>query len=114
MEKQRLETTIGVRLRSIQGTHDGIPLQRRSTSVEHEDGLDPVEEEFADPTEEAQDVCVNQGAAFLITHGGLKLVDPDAGVYGERFALHGFQPFSVSQYLRSLEKERETAQYWPT
>jgi hypothetical protein len=34
-------------------TYDGIPLQRRGTTVEHEDGLDPVEKELADPTEEA-------------------------------------------------------------
>jgi len=80
---------------SSEGTHDGIPLQRRGTSVEHKDRLDPVEEEFTDSAKEAQYVCVDQGPALLVTHRGLELVDPDAGVDGERFSLHGLQPFQV-------------------
>jgi len=109
--KQKLKTT-AVRAHALfKMTYDGISLQRRGTSVEHEDGLDPIEEEFADPTEEAQDVCIDQGPALLITHGGLELVDPDAGVDGKCFALHGFQPFkmfSACPPIRQRKKENRT------
>lgn len=36
---------------------------------------------------------VDQGLALPVTHSGLKLVNPDAGVYGKGLSLHGFQPF---------------------
>ncbi|SRR5712671_811531 len=92
--EDKVRTTIACACASFR-THDGIPLQCRGTSVEHEDRLDSVEEEFGDPTEEAQNVRVDQGPALLVTHGGLELVDPDARVDGKRFALHGFQSFQA-------------------
>jgi hypothetical protein len=90
----RFRTTF-VRLYSLFRTYDGIPLQHRGTSVKYEDWLDSIEEEFAYPAEEAQNVCIDQGLALPVTHGGLKLVDPNAGVNGKGPSLHGFQPFRV-------------------
>jgi hypothetical protein len=37
---------------------------------------------------------IDQGLALPVTHGGLKLVNPDAGVNGEGLSLHGFEPFT--------------------
>jgi hypothetical protein len=102
-------------MHSHQRTHDSVPLQRRGTSVEHEDGLDPVEEKFTDSAKEAQNVRVDQGPALLVTHGGLELVNPDAGVDGERFSLHGLQPFQgLSMSSDSDRKGGKASQYWPT
>jgi hypothetical protein len=95
-----------VRIRSLQRTHDSIPLQRRGTSVEHKDRLDPIEEEFTDSAEEAQNVCVDQGPTLLVTHGGLELVDPDARVDSERLSLHGLQPFQVLSMSPSSDRKR--------
>lgn len=111
----KVRTTDRVRIRSLQRTHDSIPLQHRGTSVEHKDRLDPIEEEFTDSAKEAQNVCVNQSPTLLVTHGGLELVDPDTGVDSERLSLHGLQPFQVlSMSSNSDRKGGETAQYWPT
>jgi len=74
-------------------TYDGVPLQSRGSPVEHEDRFDSIEKEFAYSAQETQNMCVDQDLALSVTHGGLKLVNPDAGVDGKGLSLHGFQPF---------------------
>jgi len=74
-------------------TYDCVPLQSRGSAVEHEDRFDSIEKEFAYSAQETQNMCVDQDLALPVPHGGLKLVNPDAGVDGKGLSLHGFQPF---------------------
>ena len=71
-------------------TYDGIPLQRRGPTIEHEDRLNSIEKEFAYTAQETQNMCVDQGFALPVPHGGLELVNPDAGIDGEGLSFHSF------------------------
>jgi hypothetical protein len=97
-------------------TYDGVPLQSRGSTVEHEDRFDSIEKEFGYSAQETQNMCVDQDLALLVPHGGLKLVNPDAGVDGKGLSLHGFQPFrTCSQSDHDIRwKGDEATQYRPT
>lgn len=86
-------SSVGQRRRFPWDTYDSVSLQRGGAPVEHKNGLDSVEQEFADPAQETQHVRVDQSFSLLITHGSLKLVDPDARVDGKSLAFHSFKPF---------------------
>jgi hypothetical protein len=57
-KKSRFRITIGCAF-AVFGTYDGIPLQSRGSSVEHEDRFDSIEEKFAYTAQEAQNMCVD-------------------------------------------------------
>lgn len=69
-------------------TYDCSSLQRRGSSVEHEYGLNTVEEQFTYPPHDTDDVCVDQPAALLVAHSRLKLIYPNTGVDGHHTSLH--------------------------
>ena len=58
----------------------GLLLQGGGLPVEHEDGSDPVEQELADPVEEAEKVRVGHGIAGLVPEPLHGLVQPDGHV----------------------------------
>jgi len=71
-------------------------IQRRlfqswRTSIEHENGFDAVEQQLCNAAQEAKDVSVYETASFFVAHGGLELVDPDAGVDCHYFSFDRFQ-----------------------
>ena len=82
-------------------TYYSVSLQRGGAPIEDKNWLDSVEQEFRDPAQKAQHVRVDQRFPLLITHGSLKLVDPNAGVNGKGLAFHSFQPFTFSVFPRT-------------
>jgi hypothetical protein len=54
-------------------TDDSVLLETRCSSIEDKDGLDAMEEELVNPTEEAEDVSIRERAAFLVLHRCLEL-----------------------------------------
>ena len=54
-------------------THDSIPFESGSSSIEDEDWLDAVEEKLVDPPEESEDVSSVEGSTFLVLHRSLEL-----------------------------------------
>ena len=59
-------------------TYNRGHLQCWRPPIENEDGFDAIEQQLAYPPEETNDMSVHKTAAFLVAHGGLKLVYPDA------------------------------------
>ena len=74
-------------------TYDRRTLEDRRTPVEDKDRFYSPEEKLANATQEAKDVGVEDHASVIISHCGLELVDPYAGVYREDFSLQSLQTF---------------------
>lgn len=68
---------------------DGLALQGRGASVEDEYWADAEPKQLAYATEEADNVGIAEGVAFLVSYGFQELVDPDRGIDGETFAVQG-------------------------
>jgi hypothetical protein len=66
---------------------DGLALEGGGTAVKYENRVDAEPEKFANAAEEADDVGVSQGVAFLVSDGLEELVDPDGGIYGKPLAI---------------------------
>jgi len=71
-------------------TYDRRTFEDRRAPVKYKDGFYSPEEKLADATQEAENVSVEDHAPVIISHCGLELVDPYAGIYGENFSLQSF------------------------
>lgn len=82
------------------------PLKSGCSSVENKHRLDPIEEKLADSPEKAEDVGIVEAAPVLITHGGLKLIEPDARIDRKGLALHRFKTDAPRARKRKLISAR--------
>lgn len=84
-------------------TYDRGTLKGWSTPVENKDRFYSPEEKLADATQKAKDVGVAYHTSVIVSHRGLELVDPYAGIYREDFSFKCLQAFQnkVSERLKS-------------
>lgn len=73
------------RINRVDSLYHGLSLQRRDASVEDEDGFDFVEQQFAQPVEQAEQMCVGQGAALRILEALDHLMQPNGDVWGNKW-----------------------------
>ena len=71
-------------------TYDRRTLEDRRPPVKDENWLYSPEEKLADAAKEAEDVSVEDYTPVVISHCGLKLVDPYAGIYRKDLSLQSF------------------------
>ena len=71
----------------VKVTYDCGTLEDRRTPVEDKNRLYSPEEKFADATQEAKDVSIEDHAPVVVSHCGLELIDPYTGIYREDFSL---------------------------
>ena len=73
-------------------THDSVALEYWRATVEDKHRFDTIEEQLANATKKAENVCARERITIIVTHGCLELVEPYARVDRQRLAFEAFEP----------------------
>ena len=89
-------------------TCNGLLLQRRRRSVEHKHGVNVQEEQLTQPAEEAENGCVLQHLARIVTHRLDELDQPDGRVDSKPFPRERFQRHPAAARGEEVPESRDT------
>eukprot|EP00964_Phaeocystis_antarctica_P064833 scaffold39038_cov62-Phaeocystis_antarctica.AAC.2 len=89
-------------------TCNGLLLQRRRRSIEHKHGIDVQEEQLAQPAEEAENGCVLQHLARIVTHCLDELDQPNGRVDSKPFPRERFQRHPAAARREEVPESRDT------
>lgn len=89
-------------------TCNGLLLQRRRRSIEHEHGINVQEKQLAQPAEEAENGCILQHLARIVTHRLDELDQPDGRVDSKPFPTERFQRHPAAARGEEVPESRDT------
>ena len=89
-------------------TRNSLLLERRRRPIEHEHGINVQEKQLAQPAEEAENGCVLQHLARIVTHRLDELDQPDGGVDSEPFPCERLQRHAAATWGEEVPEPRDT------
>ena len=88
-------------------TRNGLLLERRRRPIEHEHGINVQEKQLAQPAEEAENGCVLQHLARIVTHRLDELDQPDGRVDSEPFPCERLQRHAAAARGEEVPESRD-------